>query len=55
MPAPETETKATESAQEAACHLCGQPAATEIGGQAWCASCLHARGSCCAESEMDED
>lgn len=36
------------------CHLCGQEADTVIDGVAWCASCLHARGSCCAESEMEE-
>ena len=38
-----------------ACHLCGQEAAMVVEGTAWCASCLHARGSCCAESEMAED
>lgn len=37
------------------CHLCGNEAAIVIDGVAWCESCLHARGSCCAESEMDDD
>jgi hypothetical protein len=37
------------------CHLCGQDAVLEIEGKGWCASCLHARGSCCGESERDKD
>jgi hypothetical protein len=36
-----------------ACETCGQEAAIEIEGRGWCASCLHARGSCCGESEKD--
>ncbi|WP_338289820.1 hypothetical protein [Luteolibacter sp. LG18] len=35
------------------CHLCGQEAAIVIEGEAWCAGCLHAQGSCCGESEME--
>jgi hypothetical protein len=38
-----------------ACATCGREAATVIDGVGWCESCLHARGSCCAESEMDDD
>ena len=38
-----------------ACATCGREAAVVIDGIGWCASCLHARGSCCAESEMDDD
>jgi putative lipase involved disintegration of autophagic bodies len=40
---------------ETACHLCGQEAVIVVDGKGWCASCLHARGSCCAESEMEEE
>jgi hypothetical protein len=37
------------------CHLCGRDAAIVIDGNAWCEGCLHARGSCCAESDMAVD
>jgi len=37
------------------CHLCGKEAAIEIDGEGWCEGCLHARASCCAESEMEEE
>jgi hypothetical protein len=40
---------------DVSCHLCGREAAAVIDGIAWCASCLHARGSCCAESGMEDD
>lgn len=40
--------------ETATCALCGQEAVLVIDGKGWCASCIHARGSCCAESEMDE-
>ncbi len=45
----------TELLEALACHVCGQEAAIVIDGKGWCASCLHARGSCCAESEMEEE
>lgn len=32
-----------------ACDTCGQDAVIEIEGKGWCASCLHARASCCGE------
>jgi hypothetical protein len=37
-----------------ACATCGREAVMVIDGTGWCESCLHARGSCCAESEMEE-
>lgn len=37
------------------CHLCGNEAVIVIEDLAWCEGCLHARGSCCAESEMEDD
>jgi hypothetical protein len=37
-----------------ACATCGREAVLVIDGTGWCESCLHARGSCCAESEMEE-
>lgn len=43
-----------EVEETAACALCGQEAVLVLDGKGWCASCIHARGSCCAESEMDE-
>ena len=36
-----------------ACEACGQDSVIEIEGKGWCAACLHARGSCCGESEKD--
>jgi hypothetical protein len=36
-----------------ACDTCGQDAEIEIEGRSWCASCLHALGSCCGESDKD--
>ncbi|WP_367872239.1 hypothetical protein [Luteolibacter sp. Populi] len=53
MPSPDPEAESPVTIE--ACHLCGQEAAMVVDGTAWCASCLHARGSCCAESEMAED
>jgi hypothetical protein len=44
-----------KSPETLACHLCGKEAVLVIDGKGWCASCLHARGSCCAESEMEDD
>jgi hypothetical protein len=38
-----------------ACDLCGQDAVIEMEGKGWCASCLHARGSCCGELLEMED
>lgn len=35
------------------CDLCGQEAVIEIEERGWCASCLHAQGSCCGESEKE--
>ncbi|QJE98122.1 hypothetical protein [Luteolibacter luteus] len=40
---------------EVTCHICGDEAVMVVDGKGWCASCVHARGSCCAESEMDEE
>jgi hypothetical protein len=34
------------------CEVCGQEAVIEVEGRGWCASCLHAQGSCCGESEQ---
>ena len=38
-----------------ACDSCGQDAVIEIEGKGWCASCLHARASCCGEFLEQED
>ena len=35
------------------CHQCGAEADGEMDGKAWCASCLHIEGSCCADDESD--
>jgi hypothetical protein len=40
--------------ETAACDTCGREAVVVVDGKGWCESCLHARGSCCAESEMDD-
>jgi len=40
--------------KDQACATCGREAVMVVNGIAWCESCLHARGSCCAESEMEE-
>ena len=45
----------TEDRERPPCDTCGREAAVVIDGRAWCASCMHARGSCCAESEMEDD
>ncbi|MBC8126853.1 MAG: hypothetical protein H8M99_06885 [Gloeobacteraceae cyanobacterium ES-bin-144] len=37
-----------------ACHLCGNESVLEVDGVAWCAACLHAKGSCCGESDMED-
>ncbi|MCW1885453.1 hypothetical protein OKA04_11995 [Luteolibacter flavescens] len=37
-----------------ACDTCGREAVIVIDARGWCESCLHARGSCCAESEMED-
>lgn len=38
-----------------ACAICGREAVMVVDGTGWCESCLHARGSCCAESEMEDE
>ncbi len=38
----------------AVCDTCGKEAVIVIDGVGWCESCAHARGSCCAESEMED-
>ena len=43
-----------EDPKDQACATCGREAVMVIDGTGWCESCLHARGSCCAESEMEE-
>ena len=35
------------------CHQCGAEADGEMDGKAWCASCLHIEGSCCADDESE--
>lgn len=32
-----------------ACHVCGAESDAEFEGEAWCAGCLHVKGSCCGE------
>ena len=44
-----------EDVKDQVCATCGREAAIVIDGIGWCESCLHARGSCCAESEMEDD
>jgi hypothetical protein len=44
----------TEELKDQACATCGRDAVMVIDGTGWCESCLHARGSCCAESEMED-
>ena len=34
------------------CHLCGMESVMDTDGCAWCEGCLHAKGSCCGESEV---
>lgn len=44
-----------EKVDKPCCNVCGKEADVVIDGIGWCAGCYHARGSCCAESEMDEE
>jgi len=36
-----------------ACATCGREAVLVLDGTAWCDSCLHVRGSCCAGPETE--
>jgi hypothetical protein len=50
-----TSTSQAEELKDQACATCGREAVIVIDGTGWCESCLHARGSCCAESEMEDE
>lgn len=41
--------KRSKKPQALACHVCGAEADAEFEGEAWCAGCLHVKGSCCGE------
>ena len=54
-PAKPKTTPETEAPKDHACATCGREAVMVVDEVGWCESCLHARGSCCAESEMEDE
>ncbi|MEK7951912.1 hypothetical protein [Luteolibacter soli] len=51
---PEKKEPASGKPEDETCAICGREAVMVVDGVGWCESCVHARGSCCGEAEMEE-